>query len=76
MSETKKLWLQVASGGCSVVGLMLFLSQTDSRGEAPQSFKLLVPMNEITVMGMILVFLGLAAIIVLQFMKEKKDKAI
>lgn len=76
MSETKKLWLQVASGGCCVVGLMLFLSQTDSRGEAPQSFKLFVSMNEITVMGMILVFLGLAAMITLRFMKEKKGKAI
>ena len=76
MSETKKLWLQVASGACCVAGLMLFLSQTDSRGEAPQSFKFFVPMNEITVMGMILIFLGLAAIITLQFIKEKKGKAI
>jgi len=51
MSEIKRTGLQVAAVMCFLVGLILFLSQTSSGGEAPETFRLILSFGPISIAG-------------------------
>jgi hypothetical protein len=51
MSESKRVFLRVAAFSSFVLGLMLFLFNTRSTGEAPETFKLVVSANPPAIVG-------------------------
>jgi hypothetical protein len=65
MSESKRTWLQIAAAMCFVFGLMLFLKETRSTGEALEVFKLIVSLSTISIVGIALAVVAAAMLIVL-----------
>ncbi len=61
MNESKRVALRVALFACFILGLFLFLSETQSTGEAPERFTLLVSSNPLAVGGAAVMVLALAS---------------
>lgn len=72
MREPTRIWLQVTAVVCFVVGLMLFLNETRSTGEAPQTFKLIISTSTLSIIGVALVLVGAAAFGVLYLVGRKR----
>ncbi len=72
MSESKRVVLRVVAFLCFILGLMLFLFETRSTGEAPQTFKLIVSSNPLAIIGAAIVALAVAVLVTLYFWERKR----
>lgn len=72
MKESTKDILGVTYGICFIIGLLLFLSETHSTGEALQRFNLIVFWSIISITGIALIVGALIALVVLYFPELKK----
>jgi ABC-type xylose transport system permease subunit len=72
MSESKRVILRVAAFACFVLGLMLFLFETRSTGEAPQTFKLMVSSNPLAIVGAAVAAIAVTALVVLYLWERKR----
>lgn len=72
MSELKRVVLRVAAFAFFVLGLMLFLFETRSTGEAPETFKLIVSSNPLAVVGAALAALAIAGLVILYFWERRR----
>ena len=72
MNESKRVILRVAAFVCFVLGLLLFLFETQSTGEAPERFRLTVSMNPLAISGAATMFLALATLVILYLWEWKK----
>ncbi|MEK7250759.1 MAG: hypothetical protein AAB209_10100 [Bacteroidota bacterium] len=72
MSESKRVILRVVAFVCFVLGLMLFLFETRSTGEAPQTFKLIVSSNPLAIVGAAIAALAVATLVVLYLWERKR----
>ena len=72
MNESKRVVLRVAAFVCFVLGLLLFLFETQSTGEAPERFRLTVSMNPLAIGGATAMFLALATLVILYLWEWKK----
>lgn len=73
MSDSTRTGLQIAVGVCFVLGLMLFLNETRSTGEAPETFKLIVSTSAASIVGGAVAVLAAIAMVVLYFLERKKN---
>ena len=60
MTVVRRTGVQAGAGVCFVAGLMLFLAETRSTGEALERFRLIIAPTELTILGIVL--MALAAI--------------
>lgn len=60
MNETKRIVLRVVLFACFILGLFLFLLETQSTGEAPEHFALVVLPGPLAVGGVAIMVLALA----------------
>lgn len=60
MDESKRVALRVAMFASFILGLFLFLSETQSTGEAPERFTLVVSPNPLAIGGVAIMILALA----------------
>ena len=72
MSESKRVVLRVAAFAFFVLGLMLFLFETRSTGEAPERFRLIVSSNPLAIVGAAIAALAVAALIALYLWERKR----
>jgi ABC-type antimicrobial peptide transport system permease subunit len=72
MKESTKDSLGVTLGICFVIGLLLFLTETRSTGEALQRFNLKLIWSAISIVGITLWVGSIIALIVLYFPDLKK----
>jgi hypothetical protein len=72
MSESKRIALRVALFACFLLGLFLFLFETQSTGEAPERFTLVVSPTPLAIGGVALMVLILAAWASLYVWERKK----
>jgi ABC-type xylose transport system permease subunit len=72
MSESTRTVLQVTVGVCFLLGLLLFLNETRSTGEAPETFKLIVSTSAASIVGGAVAVLALVAMLVLYFLERKR----
>ena len=72
MKESTKTGLGGTFVVCFVIGLMLFLLETRSTGEAVERFNLFIIWSTVSVMGIILAGISLAMLVVLYFSELKK----
>ncbi len=72
MSESKRVVLRVAAFVCFVLGLLLFLFETQSTGEAPERFRVTVSLDSLAIGGAATMFLALATLLVLYLWEWKK----
>jgi hypothetical protein len=72
MSESKRVVLRVAAFALFVLGLMLFLFDTRSTGEAPETFKLIVSANPPAIVGAVIAALAMATLGVLYLWEWKR----
>lgn len=60
MNESKRIALRVGLFACFILGLFLFLFETQSTGEAPERFTLVVSPNPFAIGGMAIMIVALA----------------
>ena len=72
MRDSKRVVLRVAAFACFILGLMLFLFETRSTGEAPQTFKLIVSSNPLAFIGAAIAVLAVAALVSLYLWERKR----
>ena len=72
MQEITRVRVSGAAVVCFIVGLMLFLNETRSTGEAPERFKLFISTSTISVMGAALVLLAFVVLAVVYALSRKK----
>lgn len=72
MSESKRVVLRVVAFAFFVLGLMLFLFETRSTGEAPQTFKVMVSANALSIIGATIAALAVAVLIGLYLWERKR----
>ena len=72
MKESKKDGLGVTFAMCFVIGLLFFLAETRHTGESLENFNLIVLSSTISIVGIILGVIALAALVVLYFSELKK----
>ncbi|HLG32525.1 MAG TPA: hypothetical protein VI362_05765 [Ignavibacteriaceae bacterium] len=72
MKESTKNGLGVTFGMCFVIGLILFLTETRTTGEALERFNLAVLSSTISTVGIILGVAALVGLVVLYFPELKK----
>jgi len=70
MSESKRVILRVVAFVCFVLGLFLF--ETRSTGEAPETFKLIVSSNPLAIVGAELAALAVAGLVVLYLWERRR----
>ena len=70
MVHSRRVWLQVAIWVCLTIGLLLYLNETHSAGEAIERFKLILTAS---LVGAALVVAGAIALIVLQLLERRKN---
>ena len=70
MSESKRVILRVVAFVCFVLGLFLF--ETRSTGEAPETFKLIVSSNPLAIVGAALAALAVAGLVVLYLWERRR----
>ena len=73
MTESRRSGLQIAAWVCLVVGLMLFLIETRSTGEALENFKLIVSASAVSIVGASVAVLAAAALAALYFLGQKRN---
>ena len=61
MNEAKRVALRVVLFACFILGLFLFLFETQSTGEAPERFTLVVLLNPLAIGGAAIMVLALAS---------------
>jgi hypothetical protein len=61
MNESKRVALRVALFACFILGLFLFLFETQSTGEAPERFTLVVSSDPLAIGGAVVMVLALAS---------------
>ncbi len=67
MLEQRRTGFQVAAWMSFVVGLLFFLFETRSTGEAPETFKLAVPLNMVSIGGATLAIVAAIVLMILYF---------
>jgi hypothetical protein len=67
MLEQTRTGFQVAAWVSFVVGLLVFLIETRSTGAAPETFKLTVSLNIVSIGGASLALIAAIALVVLYF---------
>lgn len=72
MNESKRVIVRVAGFVCFVLGFILFLFETRSSGEAPQTFRLAVTSNPLAIVSAAIAGLALMVLVVLFFWERKK----
>ncbi len=72
MSESNRVILRVVAFVCFVLGLMLFLFQTQSTGEAPQTFKLIVSGNPLAIVGAAVAAIAATVLVALYLWERKR----
>ncbi len=72
MSESKRVVLRVAAFVLFILGLMLFLFETRSTGEALERFKLIVSGNPLAIVGAAIAMLAMATLVVLYLWERKR----
>jgi FtsH-binding integral membrane protein len=72
MRESTKTGLGGTFVMCFVIGLILFLLETRHTGEALERFNLVVLWSTISIVGIVLGVVALAALVVLYFPELKK----
>ena len=72
MSESKRDGLRVTAFVCLALGVMLFLLEARSTGEAPETFKLLLSSNPLAIVGAALAILAVAALVALSLWEQKR----
>lgn len=72
MRESTKIRVQGVAVVCFIVGLMLFLNETRSTGEAPERFKLFISTSTVSIMGATLVLIALVMLAVVYALSRKK----
>lgn len=72
MKESTKNALGGTFVMCFVIGLLLFLTETRHTGEALERFNLIILWNTISIVGIVLGAVGLAALVILYFSNLKK----
>jgi len=71
--ETRRSDLQITAGACFVVGLVLFLVDARSTGQALENFRLIVSTSAVSIVGASLAALAAVALVVLYFLGRKKS---
>ena len=71
MTESRRNGLQIAAWVSFVVGLMLFLVQAGSTGQALENFKLSVSSSALSIVGASVALLAAIALAVLHFLGRK-----
>jgi O-antigen ligase len=72
MKESTKDCLGVTFGMCFVIGLIIFLTETRSTGEALQRLNVIVLWSTVSIVGIILGVVALVALVILYFPELKK----
>ena len=72
MIETRRSDLQITAGACFVVGLVLFLLDARSTGQALGNFRLIVSTSAVSFVGASVAVLAVLALVVLYFLGRKK----
>ena len=72
MSESRRIGFRVAASIGLVLGLMMFLIETRSTGEAPETFKVFVSSGPVAIVGAAIVVLAAAALVVLYLGERKR----
>lgn len=72
MKESTKTGLGGTFVVCFVIGLMLFLLETRSTGEALERFNLFIIWSTVSIVGIILAGVSLVVLVVLYFSELKK----
>ena len=72
MSESKRVIVRVVAFVCFVLGLMLFLVETRSTGEALETFKLTVSSNPLAIVGAAIAALAVAVLVALYLWERKR----
>ncbi len=72
MNESKRIALRVVLFSCFILGLLLFLFETQSTGEAPEHFTLIVSSNPLAIIGLAAMALALLAWGSLYLWEQKK----
>lgn len=73
MRETTRTWVQGVAVVCFVVGMMVFLNETRSTGEALQTFKLIISTSTLSIIGAALALVAAVMFGVL-FLLERKQR--
>ncbi|MBI3587448.1 MAG: hypothetical protein HY088_09995 [Ignavibacteriales bacterium] len=73
MTEPSRFNLKMCAAVSFVIGLLLFLKDVHSSGEAPQTFRLSVELTKISELGIVLMLLSLITVAWL-YIVEKKGK--
>lgn len=72
MSESKRIVMRVVAFVCFILGLFLFLFETQSTGEAPERFRLMVSLNPLTICGAAMMVLALAGWVSIYLWERKR----
>lgn len=75
MKESSRFNLKMYAAVNFVIGLLLFLKDVHSTGEAPQTFRLSVELSEISGLGIVFMFLSLIAGVWLYIVEKKRKLA-
>lgn len=73
MRESTEQWAKAAATACFVIGLMLILNETQSTGEAVESFRLSLRATAPAILGLAMMVLGVVAFIAI-LLREKGSK--
>ncbi len=71
MTESSRFNLKMYAAVSFVVGLLLFLKDVHSTGEAPQTFRLSVELSEISGLGIVFMALSLITAVWLHIVERK-----
>lgn len=63
ITESKKTSVQAIAGFALAVGMMMFLNDARSSGVSLETFKLVFSSNSVSLIGAVIVFLAVAAIV-------------
>ncbi len=72
MNESKRVILRVAAIVCFVLGLLLFLFETQSSGEAPERFGVTVSIGPAAIGGAAAMILAVATLVILYLWEWRK----
>lgn len=75
MTEPSRFNLKMYAAVGFVIGLLLFLNDVHSSGEAPQTFRLSVELTKISELGIVLMLLSLITVAWLYILERKRKFA-
>ena len=70
MAQSRRVWLHVAMWSCFIIGLFLFLNETDSAGGAIERFRLILTAS---LVGATLLGVEAIALTVLRLLERRKN---